>query len=371
VSGPVVLYLVTEPWYFANHRLDHARALIADGFDVHVATRLGDRRDEIRAAGCVVHDIDLARGSTSPARWVREIRAARRIVRAVRPSTVHAVALKPLAIAICLLAMRRRPSLILSVNGLGLSASRRGFGVRVITTVIRLASHARRVTLLFQTHADQLAVVGSTSRGVVIPGVGVDTSRFHPETRRPDPPPWIVAYLGRAVQSKGLSDLVEAFGAEPIDGMELHLYCAIDSSSPGSLDTEHLRSIAQTPGVTVHPATREPEVVLRNAHAAVLPSRAGEGVSKFVLEALASGTPVLLSAESGSAEALTDDTGIVFEIGDPGSIGKALREFAAWSSSQRARSADACRALAVERFALDVIGPQIVDLHRATCGAIP
>ena len=47
MTGSRVLYVVSEPWYFANHRLDHAKALITAGFDVHVATRAGHRADEI------------------------------------------------------------------------------------------------------------------------------------------------------------------------------------------------------------------------------------------------------------------------------------------------------------------------------------
>mgnify|MGYP001794531628 CR=1 FL=1 len=60
---PRVLYVVSEPWYFANHRLDHARGLMADGFDVVVATRDGDRRSEIIDAGCEVVPLDVGRGA--------------------------------------------------------------------------------------------------------------------------------------------------------------------------------------------------------------------------------------------------------------------------------------------------------------------
>ena len=78
MSRPAVLYVVTEPWYFVNHRLDHAKALLADGFEVHVATRPGNRWEEITAAGCVPHEIGISRGSGSLRTWVNELRAVRR-----------------------------------------------------------------------------------------------------------------------------------------------------------------------------------------------------------------------------------------------------------------------------------------------------
>lgn len=363
-----VLYLVTEPWYFANHRLDHARALLASGFDVHVGTRRGDRWDELVDAGCQVHDVEMSRGGGTLRGWFDEIRTVRRLVRATRPDVVHGVALKPLALTLSLLPMRRRPALILSVNGLGISAAERGLGMRVIRTVIRSARRLPRVHLLFQTRADQSAIVGERDDGVVIPGVGVDRERFVP-MERSDPPPCQVVYLGRAVKSKGLLDLAAACEAGGLDGVELHLYCAIDDSSPGALSAEELDRLRRPSQITLHEPTRDAAGVLGRAHAAILPSRAGEGVSKFVLEALACGAPVLLSAESGSGEVIeAGRTGVVFTAGDPDSIRAALVEVAGWSPNRRSEVGADCRRVAVEQFSLDVILPKIVELHRTAAG---
>lgn len=368
MSRPTVLYVVTEPWYFANHRLDHARALVSAGFDVHVATRRGDRWQELAEAGLAMHEIDLARGSGSVSEWVGEVRALRRLTRRVRPDVVHAVALKPVAIALSLVVGRRRPALILSVNGLGISATDGGRRLAVIRVLLRSVRRLRRVELLFQTRADQLALSGGVDRGVVIPGVGVDIDRFVPADR-PATPPTNIVYLGRAVASKGLLDLADAMDLGGLDGVKLHLYCAADGSSPGSLSTDDLERLRDTPGIEIHAATSEPEAVLGRAHAAVLASWAGEGVSKFVLEALACGTPVLLSAQSGSAEVIESGrTGLVFSARDPASISAALSECASWSDRRRAVIGDQCRAAAESGFSLDVILPMVVALHQRSVG---
>ena len=359
------MYLVTEPWYFANHRLDHARALIAEGFDVQVATRRGDRWDELVDSGCDVHEIDLGRGAGSFGSWIGEVRALRRLVRRERPDVVHAVALKPVALAVSLLPMRRRPTLILGINGLGISATEGGLRLSAIRAVVRTARRMPRVFLLFQTRADQRAVVGDRNEGVIIPGVGVDLDRFRPG-ERPAGPPYRVVYLGRAVTSKGLLDLASAVDIGGLDGVELHLYCALDETSPGALGPDELARLEQSASITLHEPTRRAESVMGSAHAAILPSRAGEGVSKFVLEALACGAPVLLSAESGSAEVIEPGrTGIVFDAGDSRSIRSALLEVAGWSPARREAVSDACRAAAEREFGLDRILPRIVELHRS------
>ena len=363
MTKPSVMYLVTEPWYFANHRLDHAKALLRAGFVVHVATRRGERWDELVAAGLVVHEVDLARGSGSARAWWSEIRTVQRLVREHRPDVVHAVALKPLAIALTLVPMWSRPSLILGVNGLGISAAESGRRMQVIRAVISTASRLPRVTLLFQTRADQGAL--GEAPGTVIPGVGVDTDRFRP-AERPLAPPTVVVYLGRAVASKGLIDLADACELGGLGGVELHLYCANDPTSPGALTEADMDRLRRTPGITLHDPTSHPHDVLSRAHGAILPSRAGEGVSKFVLEALACGTPVLLSAESGSGEVITaGETGLVFEAADARSISGVLRELGDWSTERWTTASIECRRVALERYSLERILPQIVELHRA------
>ncbi len=370
MNGRRVLYVVSEPWYFANHRLDHTRGLIAAGFDVHVATRSGDRFDEIADAGCSMHELAVDRGSSGVRSLLAEIRELRKIVRAQRPRIVHAVALKPVALAMTLVAIWRHPALILSVNGLGISAAESSRGLTAFRVALGLVGRLPRVELLFQTINDRRAVVADRATGTLIPGVGVDLDRFAPCTEL-DGPPLRVAYLGRAVRSKGLTDLAEAAHDPRLAelGIEIHAYCAHDQSSPGSLTAAELDEVAAAPSLTVHAPTRDAAGLLARSHAAILPSRAGEGVSKFVLESFASATPILLSRESGSAEVVECGVnGITFTAGDPTAIADALVEFAEWSPAKRSEVATACRRLAEDRYGLDVIVPAIVELHERMLG---
>jgi glycosyltransferase involved in cell wall biosynthesis len=362
---PTVLYVVSEPWYFVNHRLEHAQALLASGFRIEVATRRGDRFDEAAAAGCVMHEFDMARG-LAPWEAAREIVRLRRLVRVVRPQIVHAVALKPVALCLPLLAALRRPALVLSVNGMGLTAVDGSLALAAIRRVLRWAGRRRSVVLLFQTRADQRSVTGSTTEGVMIPGVGVDLRTFLPRPK-PPPSPLRLVFLGRAVRSKGLIDLVDALSDERLvhGGVHVDLYCATDEGSPGALDAAEMARIRNCPLMTVRKPTSDPAAVLGGAHAAILPSQAGEGVSRFVLEALATGTPVLLSSESGSGEVIEPGRhGLVFSARNPRSIADTLVEFGSLGADERDQMGRAGRELAEKRYSSDVILPEVVALHR-------
>src|SRR5271170_163837 len=81
--APRLVYVVTEDWYFLSHRLPMARAARAAGFEVHVATNVGDDAEEIRKEGFTLHPVRFVRGRLSPFGSIRTILALRKVYRAV------------------------------------------------------------------------------------------------------------------------------------------------------------------------------------------------------------------------------------------------------------------------------------------------
>ncbi len=63
---PVLLYLVTEDWYFCSHRLPVARAARDAGWDVIVATRVGKHGEKILKEGLRLISIRMRRRSLAP-----------------------------------------------------------------------------------------------------------------------------------------------------------------------------------------------------------------------------------------------------------------------------------------------------------------
>src|SRR5580658_1621458 len=97
---PRVLYVVTEDWYFLSHRLPMARAARAAGFEVHVATNVGEDGEDIENEGFTLHPVRFLRGRLSPFRSLRTIMALRKVYRTVDPAIVHHVAMQPTALGI-------------------------------------------------------------------------------------------------------------------------------------------------------------------------------------------------------------------------------------------------------------------------------
>lgn len=90
-----VLFVVSEDWFFVSHRLALAERLIAAGYQVGVATKIGRHAETIRARGVKLIPINFDRASRNPIRELGTVVALIRAYRAYRPDIVHHVAMKP------------------------------------------------------------------------------------------------------------------------------------------------------------------------------------------------------------------------------------------------------------------------------------
>jgi hypothetical protein len=94
-TRPILLYLVTEDWYFLSHRLPMALAAQRAGYDVHVATHVVAGGSAIASYDFHLHPLNWKRGSTNPLSILAIIRDARRLERQLALAIVHHVALEP------------------------------------------------------------------------------------------------------------------------------------------------------------------------------------------------------------------------------------------------------------------------------------
>jgi glycosyltransferase involved in cell wall biosynthesis len=168
-------------------------------------------------------------------------------------------------------------------------------------------------------------------------------------------PPRIVA-VGRLVEKKGFTDLVDACARLADSGREFT--CEIIGAGP--LDTV-LRDRIAGAGLSarVHLAGPRPrtDVVRRMQDAAVFAAPCvvsadgdRDGLPTVLVEAMAIGTPVIATDVTGIPELVRHDvTGLIVRQHDPAQLASALDRMLA-SAELRVRLAGAARALIEERF---------------------
>ncbi len=374
---PRIMYLVAEDGYFLSHCLTAARAARAAGFEVHVAANVTEEAARIRAEGFTVHPIRLRRGRLAPFRTLRSILALRRLYRSVNPAIVHHVSLQPSLLGIVASAGLKFAA-VHAVAGLAGRFISAGRSQRLLRqggrAVLRRGLNRRRAVGLVQSPDDQqaLTTLGVKPEHVIlIPGPGVDSDSFRPV---PEPDgPVTVAFVGRMVADKGVRTLVQAQRILIDSGIhsELLLAGTPDPNDPTSIPQIEVAGWGREPGITWLGHVSDISAVWRRAHIAALPARGGEGIPNSLLEAAASGRPMIATDVPGCRDiVIHEKTGLLVPVDDPSALAAAILRLSR-SQPQRVRYGVAARRLVDERFAADLVGPATVNLYRHLLASLP
>ena len=237
---------------------------------------------------------------------------------------------------------------------------------------IALLREVDRFVVLNQESAAELPVRGLGGVPTVLLPNGVDARRFKPaapaaratlRTRLGFPPDEIVTlFVGRLERRKGLDILLAAWADVVRRPPAKRLLIA----GPGEAAPWARMAQAHGVGDVVTFLGGRADVVdlYRAADLLVLPSRA-EGCPNVVLEAMASGLPVIVTDVAGNREVVGEDgkTGWLVPSEHPAALAEAVATLTA-SSALRREIAAAARARILERFDIDRVGAQYLSLYQ-------
>jgi glycosyltransferase involved in cell wall biosynthesis len=351
-----LLFFHSEDWAFCRHFLPMARAAQAAGFDVAVAVRVRDHADRLAAAGCRVIPLEAERRSFGPIEIIRAVVRMTRIVRTERPDVVHCIAVRTVVLGGLATRLAGAPHLVLAPTGLGHLWIENGTIERLARPLARfligriLRGPATRY--LFENGEDprEFGLDPAGANVTIVGGAGVDPARV-PVTPEPPAPPVKVAVVGRMLVPKGIAETVAAVRSARAQGapIELNLYGEPDPSNRRSYSEDQLRRWAAEPGIAWHGPTDDVARVWRENHVAMLLSYR-EGLPKALVEAAASGRPILASDVTGCREVVRDGIeGLLVPLGDVEAAARALVRLAG-DTALRLRLGTAAHARFAERF---------------------
>ena len=365
---PVLVYLVTEDWYFLSHRLPMACAALCAGYEVHVATNVVDGGAEIAGHGFTLHPLNWRRGSAHPRDLVRIIGEIRALYKRLKPDIAHHVGVQPAVIGA--LASIGLPIVKLhAMAGLGFAFTSKTLRARVTGFAVRLLMRALlnrpRNAVLVQNPDDRAAVKAlgiSPDRIFLIPGSGVDTESLTP---MPEPAGRItVGYVGRLLADKGVRSLVEAHKILSARGRDIRFLLAgePDPANPASIPQAEIDSWKQIDGIDLLGHIDDIREVWAKSHIAVLPSRR-EGLPKSLLEAAACGRPIVATDVPGCREiARGNVNALLVPADDAPALAEAVDRLAS-DVELRRRFGAAGRAMVEAEFSEHHIGREIVALY--------
>lgn len=214
------------------------------------------------------------------------------------------------------------------------------------------SSSATDIAEDFGVHPDRLNVVP----------LGVDTDLFAP--RGPRVPGRIVAVASADKPLKGIAHLLRALTTLRVaHTVELHLVAKLEPNGP----TEKLiAELGLSDIVTVRSGLTDTELAeaLASAEIACIPSLY-EGFSLPAVEAMASGTPLVVS-RAGALPEVVGEPGMCAELTEPGDSAELARVIGRLLDSPqiRQRMQAACRDRAVSVFGWESVAAQTVQVYQ-------
>jgi glycosyltransferase involved in cell wall biosynthesis len=328
LNRPKLLYFVTEDWYFSSHRLPLAVAAREAGFDVVVVTRVREHGGVIRRAGLSLIPFEMSRRGMNPFGELGALARLTALYRREKPDLVHHVAMKPVLYGTLAARLASVPRVVNALAGMGWLFTSTNLMARLLKPLVRLTFRILlRPTNVIVQNPDDAALMAGLGVGNVhlIRGAGVDTRIFHPA---PSPAGDLVVMLAsRMLWDKGVGEFVEAAGMLREMGASARfvLVGERDPANPSAIPESRLQEW-EAKGIVEWWGKRDDMAeVIHQAHVVCLPSYR-EGLPKVLLEAAASGLPLVATDVPGCREIVrNEENGLLVPARDATALAAALR----------------------------------------------
>jgi glycosyltransferase involved in cell wall biosynthesis len=307
---PRVLLVDSQVLDFLQYRIVLARTLQELGCDVHVALPQEAGLEAISRQGIPTHVIHLCRMSVRLLDEQRCLATLIRLFRRLRPSLVHNITLKPSLYGGIAARITGVPSMVSTVTGFGQFFRTSNLKRRILWWTVsrglqfgfRHPNH--RVIIQNPDDRDRLIASAIVPRdcAVLIKGSGVDLTLFTPKPEPEGPP--VILMACRMLWEKGVGEFVATARALRACGIGARFLLAgePDPGHPSAVPLSMLRHWHDSGDVEWLGWRHDMAALIEQSHIVCLPSYYGEGVPRILIEAAASGRPIVTTDSPGCRE---------------------------------------------------------------------
>ncbi|MEL7362508.1 MAG: glycosyltransferase family 4 protein [Bacteroidota bacterium] len=326
-----IVLFANSDWYLYNFRLPLAHHLRSLGHEVVLLSPPGEFAERFETEGYAWHAVEMCRRGLNPIEEVRTVRQLRQLYAEIKPDLVHHFTLK--SVVYGSLAARRSgvPGVVNAVTGLGYVYTDDSVKARAIRVVLTNLCRAalKGTEVIFQNPDDAGIFVEAglvpEDQCHLIYGSGVDTERFVTQPEEAGTPTVMLA--SRMLWGKGVGDFVEA-GRLLRDRnvpVRMRLVGPADPDNHAAVPEATLQAWNEEGAVEWLGFREDMDDLLRQSHIVCLPSQYGEGVPRILIEAAASGRPLISTNRPGCREIVHHGTnGLVVPPEDPEALADAI-----------------------------------------------
>ena len=325
-SNKRILVLANNDVGLYRFRKDLLAALLGAGHEVYISLPDGGFVSELVQLGCRFLDTPIDRRGMNPFHDSKLFHQYRAILKEVKPDLVLIYTIKPNIYGGLACRMAHIPYAV-NITGLGSAIENGGWLKKFVLALYKPALKGARVVFFENAgNRDTLAATGVVPKGrdAVLNGAGVNLDDYPYQSYQQEGPVRFL-FVGRVMHEKGVDELFAAakrMKQEYSIDVEFHIVGSFEEGYKPLMD-----ELEQAGVVQYHGYQSDMKHFYGMANCVVLPSY-HEGMSNVLLEAAASGRPLITSDISGCREAVEDGvSGYLCPAKDADALYEAMRRF--------------------------------------------
>ena len=336
-----------------NLRMNLIRSLQGAGYRVGVAAPPMDASTQLEAAGIAFYPVRMLPTGMRPTADAALFWQYLRLLRSERPAAILGFTIKPNVFGSLAARLYGIPALN-NITGLGTAFISKGPLESLVTALYRPALK-KAEAVLFHNEDDRDLFVGRgivrDAQAIVIPGSGIDLSRFTPQPLlgRTDAPVFLL--IGRLINEKGVREFVDAAARLKSDWPGARFQLLGDFvTGPRAVSRDELESWVAAGTVEYVGSSPDVRPFIAGADCLVLPSYR-EGLPRSLLEGAAMGR-ALIATDTPGCRNLIDPgaTGYLCDVRSGVSLAGAMERFVRLTPDERAEMGGRARQMVEERF---------------------
>lgn len=331
-----ILFLVNHDVVIYNFRREMVEQFIKDGNEVHISSPYGERIDDLISIGTIYHEINMNRHGMNPKDELKILHEYEKLIKNIKPDICLGFTIKP-NIYGAMAARKYNIPFVANITGLGTSIQNGGFKQKLSLKLYKYGLK-RAQKVFFQNESDKDFMI---SRGVirvnyeVLPGSGVNLRQHCFEGYPSETSEYIFTTFGRIMKDKGIDELIKA--AEEVKKRRYSVRFRII----GFFDDDYYKKVVfeavEKGYVEYMGQQRNVHPFIKESHAIIQPSH-HEGLSNVLLEAEATGRPVIASDIPGCKETFDEGiSGMGFKVKDYSSLADTIINFINLPTEKKAK----------------------------------
>ena len=331
----------------------------AEPCEVFISLPNGDFVPELVDMGCVFIDTPIERHGTNPIAELKLKSRYKQIIRDIRPDIVFSYTIKPNIYGGMACKALKIPC-IMNITGLGTAVENGGILQKIMLLLYRLALPGAQ-KVFFQNSenerffADHNLAVGKHDR---LPGSGVNVEHYSVWDYPPEDTVEFV-FISRIMKEKGIDQYLEAAKVirKKYPQTRFHICGACEPEYDGEL-----QKLVDDKTVIYHGLVKDIAAIHKVTHCTVHPTYYPEGMSNVLLEACASGRPIITTDRAGCREIIDDGVnGFVVKQKDSDDLIDKLEAFINLPYEQKKAMGLAARAKVAKEFDRQIVVRKYLD----------